>query len=130
MAKVVLVWNEHPTEVVAGFHARKVAKILKEKYGHEVVMEKIPVAETNYGTITSRKRPKKRVDALEKLRPSLNIARQLSAKHDAITFNFHCSPAKSFNPHQIAIVSLEQPHRPNFVSAFTQFKYYDKKTGQ
>ena len=49
MAKVVLVWNEHPTEVVAGYHARKVAQILKEKYGHEVIMEKVRVAETNYG---------------------------------------------------------------------------------
>ena len=33
MAKVVLVWNEHPTEVVAGFHCRKVAEILKKSTG-------------------------------------------------------------------------------------------------
>ncbi len=99
--RVVIVWNEHPTEVVAGFHARKVAKILRDKYGHEVVMEKIPVKETNYGIITIRNRPKKRVEALKKLKTSLHIAHQLSAKHGAITFNFHCSPAKSFNRYQI-----------------------------
>ncbi len=49
MAKVVLIWNEHPTEVVAGFHAREVAEILRRPpYNHEVIVEKIPTRETNY----------------------------------------------------------------------------------
>ncbi len=64
MARVVLVWNEHPTEVVAGYHARKVARILKEKYGHEVILDKIPVSETNYGALSKMQRPSR----LEKLR--------------------------------------------------------------
>ncbi len=29
------------SKVVAGVHARRVAKILREKYGHEVITEKI-----------------------------------------------------------------------------------------
>lgn len=93
MAKVVLVWNEHPTEVVAGFHARKVAQILREKYGHEVVMEKIPVAETNYGIVSRTKNPRTVQKRLSNLKSSIEIAQEIEAKHNLPAFNFHCSEA-------------------------------------
>ncbi len=94
MAKVILIWNEHPTEVVAGFHARKVARILREKYGHEVVLEKVPVAETNYGIVSgikSKDSARKTLDALAKLKPSIARAAQAAQRHRAVAFNFHAS---------------------------------------
>ncbi len=90
MAKVVLVWNEHPTEVVAGFHARRVAKILREKYGHEVIVEKIPPGETNYG-IVRRENPKQAAKKLAKLPSSFSITARYAKKHDTFAFNFHAS---------------------------------------
>ncbi|MFH0714094.1 MAG: hypothetical protein V1722_00435 [Candidatus Micrarchaeota archaeon] len=94
MAKVVLVWNEHPTEVVAGFHARKVAAILREKYGHEVVLEKIPVKETNYGIATALDSGTSALNIaakIDKLKPSIQRARELAEKHSAVVFNFHAA---------------------------------------
>ncbi len=94
MAKVVLVWNEHPTEVIAGYHARKVAEILKEKYGHEVIVEKIPARKTNYGIVSkvsSTADAETALDKLSKLKPSFTRGREFSKKHGAATFNFHCS---------------------------------------
>ncbi|MBI4406658.1 hypothetical protein HY571_01975, partial [Candidatus Micrarchaeota archaeon] len=96
MAKVVLVWNEHPTEVVAGFHVRKVAEILRKKYGHKVVMEKIPVAETNYGMVRSLRKGATVDDVTHKLlrlKTSLGIAAKAAKKYRTIAFNFHTSPA-------------------------------------
>ncbi|MFH0713127.1 MAG: hypothetical protein V1722_00545 [Candidatus Micrarchaeota archaeon] len=103
MAKVVLVWNEHPTEVVAGFHARKVAQILREKYGHEVVVEKIPAAETNYGIArkipTSRKKASTKVaiqailQRLGQRDSTLKLTQKMALKHNAMAFNFHASGA-------------------------------------
>ncbi len=93
MAKVVLVWNEHPTEVVAGFHARKVAKILKERYGHEVIMEKIPVGETNYGILQNEK-PSTAALYISALDSSMEIANKTSEEHAVGTFNFHATPFK------------------------------------
>ncbi len=90
MAKVVLVWNEHPTEVVAGFHARKVARILREKYGHEVIMEKIPARETNYG-IVQRNIPRRAIVQLSTLSDSYEWAKMKAEKHGATAFNFHAS---------------------------------------
>ena len=93
MAKVVLVWNEHPTEVVAGFHARKVATILRKKYGHEVVMEKIPVKETVHG-ILRRESTKIAVKKLIEARDSEEFAREAVLKHKTCAFNFHASDEK------------------------------------
>ncbi|MFH0713426.1 MAG: hypothetical protein V1722_03110 [Candidatus Micrarchaeota archaeon] len=97
MAKVVLVWNEHPTEVVAGFHARKVAAILRKKYGHEVVMEKIPAAETAYG-IVKRLPLEKIIDALDShlIFDSNEHARRIGRRHGAFAFNFHSTPFHVF----------------------------------
>ncbi|MFH0714063.1 MAG: hypothetical protein V1722_00280 [Candidatus Micrarchaeota archaeon] len=91
MAKVVLVWNEHPTEVVAGFHARKVAEILKNKYGHDVVIEKIPVAETNYGIIRNGKGNK--ANQLLALRDSIDFFPK-DPSGTKFMFNFHAAPAE------------------------------------
>ncbi len=95
MAKVVIVWNEHPTEVVAGFHARKVAKILKERYGHEVIVEKIPPGETNYGIVqrVSRKTATSVAKQLAMLPSSGEVAERYSDAHNAFAFNFHASEA-------------------------------------
>lgn len=92
MAKVVLVWNEHPTEVVAGFHARKVAQLLRKR-GHEVVVEKIPVSETNYGIVRASANSAELTKRLRKLTHSLEIARRFKEKHKAFAFNFHASKA-------------------------------------
>ncbi len=101
MTRVLLVWNEHPAEVVAGFHARKVAKLLREKYGHEVVLKKTPAKETNYG-IVSRLNP---IDAVEALRRIVGFsseekARSRGLEHNAFAFNFHCSPDFKFKQAQ------------------------------
>ncbi len=92
MAKIVIVWNEHPTEVVAGFHARKVAKILKEKYGHEVQVKKLPVKESNYGITRDEKIiAREAVTRLKQLPNS--IERYKSTEPAAFVFNFHNSGA-------------------------------------
>ena len=96
MAKVVLVWNEHPTEVVAGFHCRKVAEILKKKYGHEVVIEKIPAKETNYGIVTKEPDKKTALQKLNDLKHSIDIAKEYADKHNTFAFNFHASPTTAF----------------------------------
>lgn len=89
MAKVVIAWNEHPTEVIAGFHARKVAEILREQ-GHEVILHKFPVKETNYG-IVAKNRPKKALRKLLLMTDSFERAQALAIKHGAFVFNFHAS---------------------------------------
>ncbi len=92
--KVVLVWNEHPTEVVAGHHARKVAEILRRDYGHEVVMEKIPVRKTDYGILMRESAANAR-EKLKKLDYSSTIAARYARKHKAFAFNFHASKAEA-----------------------------------
>jgi len=95
LARIVLQWNEHPTEVVAGFHARKVAEILRNKYGHEVMMEKIPVAETNYGVVKNKSPRAAIVAALWGLKSALGRAEAASKTHSAFAFNFHSSKASA-----------------------------------
>jgi len=91
MAKVVLIWNEHPTEVVAGFHARKVAEILRgKKYRHKVIVKKVPVAETNYG-IVRKYSPIEAVQQLIELKDSYEFAQEAARENKAICFNFHAS---------------------------------------
>ncbi len=90
MAKVVLVWNEHPTEVVAGFHARKVTKILRDHYKHRVVLKRIPVAETNYGIVEQT------ANRLASLKNSFERARIASRRYGAPSFNFHSSDYRLF----------------------------------
>ncbi len=90
MAKVVLVWNEHPTEVVAGFHARKVARILREKYGHEVVVEKNAVTETTYGALYKND-VNETARTLENFSTSGEIAISAAMRYNAPAFNFHAS---------------------------------------
>ncbi len=97
--RVVLVWNEHPTEVVAGFHARKVARILRERYGHNVVMKKIPTRETNYGIVKQardRLTSAKAARRLASLRNSFERARIASRRYGAPSFSFHVSNYRVF----------------------------------
>ncbi len=97
MAKIVIVLGEHPTEVVAAFHARKVAKILREKYGHDVIVEKVPLEETNYGIVRkvpvgkgklSASEAKKAVIKLISLKDSPGLTESALARHCAdLCFN-------------------------------------------
>lgn len=87
MAKVVLVWNEHPTEVIAGHHCRQVAKILR-KMGHEVIVKKIAARDTIYGTV----RHDNYAAAGKKLlntKPTAEITEEFATKFNAMAFNFH-----------------------------------------
>ncbi len=106
MAKVVLVWNEHPTEVVAGFHARKVAEILRRKYKHRVIIEKVSPRETNYGILKTVEQPPRQIArALAELKTSAEIAKKFEAKHKAPAFNFHAS-----GPHQMGNAREKSPN--------------------
>ncbi len=155
MAKVVLVWNEHPTEVVAGYHARKVAKILKEKYGHEVILEKIPVRETNYGIVRRVGKgvePKRAAQELVDLEISLEKAAKAARKHQTPAFNFHASEhtelgnastarpehfnVEEVNPHEVhrsgALIKSEilmqwLPNTNHFVIEIPAFYKYMRK---
>ncbi len=119
MAKVVLVWNEHPTEVVAGFHARKVANILREKYGHEVVVEKTPVGKTIYGMARAGT-PKEAFETLLKdFKIKDRISDEAATKHLAPVFNFHSSSpsvmgqAQERNPDEFNVMEVKQgDHSP------------------
>ncbi|MFA5246832.1 MAG: hypothetical protein WC408_02995 [Candidatus Micrarchaeia archaeon] len=130
MAKVVLVWNEHPLETVAGHHARKCADILRT-LGHEVVLEKTPVAKTTYGIIrdqTPRQAAKTLAEKDGKgcfdLGGSL---RKYSKKHDAPVFSFHSSSPeilgyseknepKKFKTGPMGSPGLWYPHEITFVN--------------
>lgn len=94
MAKALIIWNEHPGEVVAGLHARRVTKILKEKYGHDVKIEKIPYAKTNFAMVRKNTNPKQLLEEINKLPDSAEVAKHYAKKHDRLTFNFHSSSYK------------------------------------
>ena len=99
MAKVVIIWNEHPHEVVAGFHARKVARILKEKYGHEITLHKMPYNKSNtsilqQGTLTNLRQT---AIKLKEMQGTKDKTREIALKHDSWAFNFHCSPTYAFD---------------------------------
>ncbi len=112
MAKVILVWNEHPTEVVAGYHARKVAEILRRVYRHKVVRVRIPENRTHNG-ILANKLSKNTITRLLKLEAT-DVTKEHSEKHHAITFNFHASPANGMgratldHPNNFRVVEGEE----------------------
>jgi len=92
MAKVVLVWNEHPTETVAGHHARNCAKLLRAM-GHEVILEKNPVNKTAFGIAregTPRQAANRLKDEILKgtFAPGA-VLEKYHNKHDATVFSFH-----------------------------------------
>ncbi|MFA5246750.1 MAG: hypothetical protein WC408_02545 [Candidatus Micrarchaeia archaeon] len=92
MAKVVIAWNQHPTENLAGIHARRCAELLKQM-GHKVFVEKIPVDKTNYGA-ARKGTPKQAAKALKKIaqdNATSAMLRKLAKKHNAIAFSFHAS---------------------------------------
>ncbi|MDP3741967.1 MAG: hypothetical protein Q8R15_01495 [Candidatus Micrarchaeota archaeon] len=106
MAKVVLVWNEHPTEVVAGFHARKVAKILREQYGHDVKISKIPVKTTSYGILHDQDTPlQDRLTHLVSHFTSEELTNYFAKKTGMLIFNFHSTEAA-----RMAEATIRKPH--------------------
>ncbi len=97
MARVVLVWNEHPNEVVAGFHARKVAEILRRKYRHEVTLVKLPFSRSEYAVLRGKTPLQHRLVQLARYDSSSSyaIAKDLAKKHGVPVFNFHSTPAEN-----------------------------------
>ena len=90
MAKVVLVWNEHPSEgPVTGHHVRAVAKILRS-YGHEVIVEKIPTAETIWGAL-NHGTPAQSVRRLLEIPFTEDVTNKFGIKHGCTVYNFHSS---------------------------------------
>ncbi len=95
MAKCVILWGEHPTEVVAQHHARQVARILREKYGHDVRLEKLPFIFTHYNLVRDPStEPRKKLELLSEWLDSDTITRAVARQHQMPVFNFHCTPAE------------------------------------
>lgn len=94
MAKISLIFNEHPQEVVAGHHARLVAKALKEKYGDEVFIAKIPVEETAFGIVCRALKNEFSDDETRhkvRFRPTSMALAERHARNGGFVFNFHSS---------------------------------------
>lgn len=96
--RIVIAWNEHPAEsAIAGIHARRVANILSKKYGdlYEVILHKIPFAQTNIGIVRSEKDVKSKRTALSEQKESQAVATEL-AKHYLADkcYNFHTTSFK------------------------------------
>lgn len=92
MAKVVLLWNEHSNENLAGYHARRCATLLKEM-GHEVVVEKVPYKETIQAKLLAGT-PKEAAKAIldyEKNQDASPLIQRYEKKHNAPVFSFHTS---------------------------------------
>ena len=91
MAKVVLMWNEHPHETVGGYHARRCAKLLKDM-GHDVVVEKVPFKDTLHGRFLAGT-PRQAAEAFahEHARNMSNdpLIGEYERKHGATVFSFH-----------------------------------------
>ncbi len=96
MAVVVLLWNEHPTEVVAGFHARKVAKILEERYGHYVEVMKIPFGASSYAELRlpGKTLRQKLLILANRFGETRSITEHVARKIGIAVFNFHSSDAR------------------------------------
>lgn len=90
MARIVIVFNEHPTERIAYYHARKVADILERRYGHEVVRKPIPTKDTNLGLLMCEPEEGLARKLFER-KNSDKIALEAAEKHGGQAFNFHSS---------------------------------------
>ena len=104
MAHVTILWGEHPLEVNAGIHARRVVEILRKKYGHEVTVKKIPLRETYYYVIQSLAKgkitPKDAVERLEKISDWIQLIKEnLPRKSGHFLFNFHGTPSEYWSEH-------------------------------
>ncbi|MEW5955217.1 MAG: hypothetical protein AB1626_01625 [Candidatus Micrarchaeota archaeon] len=95
MARATIVWNEHPTEVVAGFHARKVAEILRERYGHDVRLRKLPYDISSHGILRDRRTPleQRLLHLAKEHHGTYGLTQYLAGKERRPVFNFHASPA-------------------------------------
>ncbi|MFH0713051.1 MAG: hypothetical protein V1722_00165 [Candidatus Micrarchaeota archaeon] len=100
MARAVLLWNEHPTEVVAGVHCRRVAAILRRKYGHDILTIKLPPQYTIFGLLRNEKMtPEEKALELMNLATgggSVGIVRDTAKKARCPVFNFHASQDTAF----------------------------------
>jgi hypothetical protein len=98
MAKVVLLWNEHPSENVGGYHARRCAELLRKK-GHEVVIEKVPFTDTIHGKLLAGT-PRQAAEAFaqEHVRNLSNrrLIAEYEKKHGAPVFSFHTTPCDAW----------------------------------
>ncbi len=101
MAEIVFAFNEHPTEAIAGVHARQVARILREEYGHGVVFHKFNWRKTNFGIVKRCARgelsPEQAVKKLLDLDSSRNLAQKLASKYNRWCFNFHASESDTLH---------------------------------
>ncbi|MCX6767958.1 MAG: hypothetical protein NTY90_04510 [Candidatus Micrarchaeota archaeon] len=101
MARIAIIANEHPNEVVAQHHARKVAEILREA-GHDVVYYKHPFEKTALGIASKAKElgpnqveeRKKLVKVTKEIPRSLDLAQEVRKKAGAdYAYNFHATPS-------------------------------------
>jgi len=96
MEKVVLLWNEHSNENLAGYHARRCAALLR-KMGHEVVVEKVPYKDTIQAKLLAGT-PKEAANAIleyEKNQQNAPLIQRYEKKHRAPVFSFHTSHLKA-----------------------------------
>ncbi|MFH0713048.1 MAG: hypothetical protein V1722_00150 [Candidatus Micrarchaeota archaeon] len=115
MAEVTFIIGEHPTEVVASYHARKVAEILRREYGHKVIFEKVPLHTTSYGKLRED-RPMKET-LLKLAREPLNsnlLAQQAALAFGTPVVNFHSTPANKMGK-----ATTKQPRDFNVGKALT-----------
>ncbi|MFA5246833.1 MAG: hypothetical protein WC408_03000 [Candidatus Micrarchaeia archaeon] len=120
MAKVVLLWNEHPNENLAGYHARRCAKLLKDM-GHEVILEKLPYKDTVQAKMLAGT-PKQAAEALWK-EHGRNcsgdlLVREYETKHGAPVFSFHTTghdmwgEPEDIPPEKFKVWVVEHTNRP------------------
>ncbi len=90
--KAMLIWNEHPTEIVAGVHARRVAVELR-RLGHTVRLFKIPAKHTIYGQLRDKSKPVRQrlIEMARQNMSSVSIAKNFAKEFEIPVFNFHAS---------------------------------------
>ena len=97
MAKIVIIRGAYPTAVAADVHARRIVDILRTKYGHEVVVHKIPLGETEFGIVRNLS-PVEGVKLLARQAALLPKAKEIGKKHDAFTFAFNAHGTGEVQP--------------------------------
>lgn len=137
MSRIVLVWNEHPTEVLAGYHARKAAQLLRKK-GHEVIVEKIPVSQTPFGILReiklgmgseTERLVREAAVKLLNVKSSEEITDELKARRKAdFCFNFHTTSTHVSSP--VEKISLTEVGRKPEAHPGRSITFYSSKDGR
>ena len=102
MAKIIIRYGAHPNEALAPWHAKKVAKILRE-FGNEVILSKVPVAETFF----AKRKALSGKDATfdEMFSGELKHFEKLALEHHKTNvFDFHNSFIGALSPHAIETI--------------------------